>query len=198
MSAVDIKTCTSPLGLFVLTVPPDRANYRVRAIQRNLSSIPPGGVYYSPTVQPVSLLIGPLAHWLARWFTGWYSRQASLLGRQNFSVCVCLEFAISLHSARRAMAAASRCPRGQQPFLHPHYMTRSCPQPLWVKLGRPNLLPRQNFSVSISRCSANLEDVRNTISEPHWYWCSGAAGVGGILRRPFMMLGWWPFSGVYN
>ena len=55
-------------------------------------------------------------------------------------MCVCLEFAISLHAARRAMAAACRCPRGQQPFLHPHYMTRSCPQPLWVKLGQPNLL----------------------------------------------------------
>ena len=30
-----------------------------------------------------------------------------------------------------------------QPFLHPHYMTVTCPQPLWAILGRPlPLLPR--------------------------------------------------------
>ena len=60
--------------------------------------------------------------------------------RSVASVCVCLVFSISLHAARRAMTAACRCPCGRRPFLHPRYMTMSCPQPLWVILGLPHLL----------------------------------------------------------
>ena len=43
-----------------------------------------------------------------------------------------------LHAARRAMAAACRCLRGNGGFS---YMTNSCPKPLWVILRQPNLLP---------------------------------------------------------
>ena len=69
------------------------------------------------------------------------SEQAVSQSCARSRLCVCMSFIfISLHAARRAMAAACRCPRGQQPVRHPHYKTRTCPQPLWVILGHPSLL----------------------------------------------------------
>ena len=60
------------------------------------------------------------------------------------SVCVCLVFPIPLHAARRAMAAACRCPYGQRAHF-PAFTTHNDPGPvpndMCVIPGLPDLLP---------------------------------------------------------
>ena len=59
-------------------------------------------------------------------------------------VCVChLLFAIPLHAARRAMAAACRCPRRQQPIFPP-LKPNPVPNRVRVLSGLPDLLPPMN------------------------------------------------------
>ena len=68
-------------------------------------------------------------------------RLGGLRGNAQAPQRVCfLVFANPLHAARRAMAAAFCCPRGQQRFSHPPLKTESYPQLLWVILGQPYLL----------------------------------------------------------
>ena len=49
-------------------------------------------------------------------------------------------FTIPLHAAVRAMAAACRCPRGQQPIF-PAFKTNPVPNRVRILAGLPDLLP---------------------------------------------------------